>query len=195
MSWRAIMRSTSSRDIPAIYVVFTWCLRVTDLNFINIFSSLRVRRCSPLGRNASKAIFRPKSESIRVFTTKTQFWYLYEDNSRDMEIILTEQCTSITGSLGRGYGYSIQKRKDRFYSKRDSKGDVPFNGHWCFIRACAELALNDLHIDDILVTAGELKAALDEAGKIFYSSKLVRARKGEIWHASQVIDLVNNCGL
>ena len=112
-----------------------------------------------------------------------------------MEIILTKQCESFTGSLGRGYGYHIQRRKNGFFAKRNSKSYVPMDGHWRFIKACAELALQELHIDDILVTAGELKAALDEAGKIFYSSKLVRARKGEIWHASQVMDLVNNCGL
>ena len=112
-----------------------------------------------------------------------------------MEIILTDQCTSLTGSLGAGFGYHIQRRKNGFFAKRNSKSYVPMDGHWRFIKACAELALQDLHIDDILVTAGELKAALDEAGKIFYSSKLVRARKGEIWHASQVMDLVNNCGL
>ena len=104
-----------------------------------------------------------------------------------MEIILTEQCTSITGSLGRGYGYSIQKRKDRFYSKRDSKGDVPFNGHWCFIKACAELALRGTHIDDILVTAGELREAINEAG-FLYGDSLAKAKNGEIFHASQVMD-------
>ena len=112
-----------------------------------------------------------------------------------MEIILTDQCTSLTGSLGAGFGYHIQRRKNGFFAKRNSKSYVPMDGHWRFIKACAELALQDLHIDDILVTAGELKAALDEAGKIFYSSKLVRARKSEIWHASQVMDLLQNCGL
>ena len=69
------------------------------------------------------------------------------------------------------------------------------DGHWRFIKACADLALNDLHVNDILVTTKELRAALDEAGKIFYPARLVKAPKGEIWHASQVMDLVNNCGL
>ena len=105
-----------------------------------------------------------------------------------MEIILTEQCTSITGSLGRGYGYSIQKRKDRFYSKRDSKGDVPFDGHWRFIAACADLALHGTHIDDILVTAKELREAINEAG-FLYGHSLAKAKNGEIFHASQVMDL------
>ena len=112
-----------------------------------------------------------------------------------MKVILSNKVKSFTGSLGAGFGYHIQRRKNGFFAKRNSKSYVPMDGHWRFIKACAELALQDLHIDDILVTAGELKAALDEAGKIFYSSKLVRARKGEIWHASQVMDLVNNCGL
>ena len=104
-----------------------------------------------------------------------------------MEIILTDQCKSLTGSLGRGYGYSIQKRKDRFYSKRDSKGDVPFNGHWCFIKACAELALRGTHISDILVSAKELREALDECG-LWYGRDLIRAEKSQIFHASQVMD-------
>ena len=105
-----------------------------------------------------------------------------------MEIILTDQCKSLTGSLGRGYGYSIQKRKDRFYSKRDSKGDVPFNGHWCFIKACAELALRGTHISDILVSAKELREAIFEAG-FLYGHSLAKAKNGEIFHASQVMDL------
>ena len=104
-----------------------------------------------------------------------------------MEIILTEQCTSITGSLGRGYGYSIQKRKDRFYSKRDSKGDVPFDGHWRFIVACAQLAILNSHISDILVSAKELREAINEAG-FLYGYSLAEAKSGEIFHASQVMD-------
>ena len=104
-----------------------------------------------------------------------------------MEIILTEQCTSITGSLGRGYGYSIQKRKDRFYGKRDSKGDIPFGGHWRFIIACAEMAKEELHVSDILVSAKELRDAINEAGLI-YGGDLKHAKNGEIYHASQVLE-------
>ena len=112
-----------------------------------------------------------------------------------MEIILTKQCESFTGSLGRGYGYHIQRRKNGFFAKRNSKSYVPMDGHWRFIKACAELALQELHIDDILVTAEELEAALNEAGEILIPCSLKLARKDEIWHASQVMDLVNNCGL
>ena len=112
-----------------------------------------------------------------------------------MEVILSSRVKSLTGALGAGFGYSIRRRGNSFFAMRSPKGYVPMDGHWRFIKACAGLALNDLHIEDILVTAGEMRAALDEAGKIFYSSKLVRARKGEIWNATQVMDLVNNCGL
>ena len=58
-----------------------------------------------------------------------------------MEIILSSNCKSLTGSLGRGFGYSIQRRKNRFFTKRDSKGIIPPDGHWRFIVACAELAV------------------------------------------------------
>ena len=112
-----------------------------------------------------------------------------------MEIILSDRVKSFTGSLGDGFGYSIRRRGKRFFAKRSSKGNVPLNGHWRFIKACADLALQELHIVDILVSARELRAALNEAGEIFYPDRLVKAPKGEIWHASQVIELVNNCGL
>lgn len=104
-----------------------------------------------------------------------------------MEIILTDQCKSLTGSLGRGYGYSIQKRKDRFYGKRDSKGKVPYYGHWRFIVACAQLAILNAHISDILVSAKELREALTEAC-FSYGSSLAKAKDDEIFHASQVMD-------
>ena len=86
-----------------------------------------------------------------------------------MEVYLTQQCLSLTGSLGRGYGYFIVGRwskkdvKYRFYSQR-SKHSVPPDGHWRFIALCAELAQNRLHISDIRVKPDELQQALDEAG-------------------------------
>ena len=104
-----------------------------------------------------------------------------------MKIILTDQCKSLTGSLGAGFGYHIQRRKNGFFAKRNSKGDVPFNGHWLFITACADLALLGTHIDDILVTAGELREAIEEAGYL-YGDRLVKAKRDEIFHASQVMD-------
>ena len=78
-----------------------------------------------------------------------------------MEIILSSNCESFTGSLGRGFGYSIQRRKNRFFAKRNSKGIVPPDGHWNFIVACAELAKVGLHISDVRVSCEELKKALE----------------------------------
>ena len=80
-----------------------------------------------------------------------------------MEIILSNHCKSLTGSLGQGFGYFIVNRKGRFYSVR-SKHSVPPDGHWRFITTCAELAQNGLHIADIRVSHQELSEALSEAG-------------------------------
>ena len=81
-----------------------------------------------------------------------------------MEIILSKQCLSLTGSFGKGFGYSIQKQHGKFVSKRNSKGEVPANGHLRFILTCAELAQMKLHISDIRVTRRELVDALWSAG-------------------------------
>jgi len=80
-----------------------------------------------------------------------------------MKIIMSQQCLSLTGCLGRGYGYHIEHRKHGFYSIRDAKGIIPPDGHWRFIVLCAELAQNKLHITDIRVSRDELKTALYEA--------------------------------
>ena len=90
-----------------------------------------------------------------------------------MEIILSKQCESLTGKLGRGFGYSIQRRGTRFFGKRDSKGVVPNDGHWRFIAACANLAQNKLHIADIRIDWLELQGALYEA-KHFIAAEQVR---------------------
>ena len=86
-----------------------------------------------------------------------------------MEIILSKQCEAITGSLGRGFGYSIQRRtglngKTRFWGVRKSKGAIPPDGHLEFIVLCAELAQAKLHISDIRVSRKELVKAVEEAG-------------------------------
>ena len=82
-----------------------------------------------------------------------------------MEIKLSPICESLTGSLGRGFGYHIQRRKNGFFAKRNSKGTVPPDGHWRFILACAELAKMKLHVTDIEIHWMELSGALYEAGK------------------------------
>ena len=80
-----------------------------------------------------------------------------------MEIILTKNCMSLTGSLGKGFGYHIKHRKNGFFIERNSNGDVPPDGHWKMICACANLAEMKLHITDIKVSASEVANALYEA--------------------------------
>ena len=90
-----------------------------------------------------------------------------------MKIILTNQCESLTGSVGRGFGYHIQKRKNGFFAKRNTKGSVPHDGHLRFIFACAEQAQMKLHIADIKVDWMEVQSALYEA-RHFTASEVVR---------------------
>ena len=107
-----------------------------------------------------------------------------------MEIILSKQCESLKGSLGRGFGYFIVKRKDRFYSVR-SKHRVPTDGHWRFILTCAELAQAKLHIADIRVSREELKQAMYEA-RIFIAMQHLRK---DIYDARDIINLKITFGL
>lgn len=86
-----------------------------------------------------------------------------------MEIILSKQCEALTGSLGRGFGYSIQRRRSydgsvRFFSQRSKHPPIPHDGHLRFIFACADLAQMGLHVSDIRVPRKELAQALAEAG-------------------------------
>ncbi len=90
-----------------------------------------------------------------------------------MKIILSKQCESLTGSLGRGFGYHIQKRKNGYFAKRNSKGVIPPDGHWRFILTCAQLAQSKLHIADIRVSREELKQAMYEA-RIFIAMQHLR---------------------
>ena len=95
-----------------------------------------------------------------------------------MEVILSEQCLSLTGMLERGLGYSIQARhskkgKVRYYSQR-SKHSVPYDGHWRFIVLCAELTRNKLYVTDIRVPRCEVQAALKEAGLPLSGARDVR---------------------
>ena len=101
-----------------------------------------------------------------------------------MEIILSKQCESLTGSLGRGFGYFIVRRGKRFFSQR-SRHSVPPAGHWRFIVTCAELAQNKLHIADIRVSREELKQAMYEA-RIFIAMQHLRK---DLYDARDIINL------
>ena len=112
-----------------------------------------------------------------------------------MEIILSKQCESLTGSLGQGFGYHIQSRidrdgKKRFWGVRNSKGSVPPDGHLRFIFTAADIARYKLHIDDIRVSGKELVNAVNEAGKFCpaYNPK-------HIFNADDIIKLKTNLGL
>lgn len=110
-----------------------------------------------------------------------------------MEIFLTKQCEAFTGSLGKGFGYHIQRRKNGFFAKRNSNGKIPADGHLRFIFACAELAQMKTHITDINVSVGELDEALDEAteGKMQTPWSPINA----IVNAEQVLTLKEKIGL
>ena len=116
-----------------------------------------------------------------------------------MEIILTKQCESFTGSLGKGFGYHIQRRtnldgKTRFWGVRQSNGEIPADGHLRFIFACAELAQLKTHITDIRVSANELRLAFNEAN-LFYSDRLVKAHAKQIYNAGEALKFKNCCNL
>ena len=102
-----------------------------------------------------------------------------------MKIILSKQCESLTGSLGRGFGYHIQKRKNGYFAKRNSKGVIPPDGHWRFILTCAQLAQSKLHIADIRVSREELKQAMYEA-RIFIAMQHLRK---DLYDARDILNL------
>ena len=107
-----------------------------------------------------------------------------------MNIILSKQCESLTGTLGRGYGYCIESRRTKkgtlyHYAKRNSKGPVPPDGHWRFIVLCAQLAQNRLHIADIRVKREELQAALWEAHHFVAADHLALAN----YYARDILNL------
>lgn len=106
-----------------------------------------------------------------------------------MEIILTNQCKSLTGSLGTGFGYFIVRRKDRFFSQR-SKHNVPHDGHWFFIVACAVIANAKFHIEDIIVSGKEVEEAITEAGRWcpHYNPE-------HTFHADDILKLKKSLGL
>ena len=105
-----------------------------------------------------------------------------------MQVFLTKQCLSLTGILGRGFGYNLRRSKNgRFFSQRCPKGFVPPDGHWLFIVLCAELAQNKLHITDIKVSGREIKAAVSEAGRLCPAYK-----DKEIFNAERVLTIKKN---
>lgn len=108
-----------------------------------------------------------------------------------MEIILSSNCKSFTGSLGSGFGYYIRStKKGRFFSQR-SKHTVPPDGHWRFIVACAELAKAGLHISDIKVSREEVKQALYEA----HCFRTMQFLRKDLYNARDILNFKITFGL
>ena len=110
-----------------------------------------------------------------------------------MEIILSKQCESLTGALGNGYGYFIQRRRGQdgkyhFFSQRSKHPPIPIDGHLRFIFTCAELAQMRLHVSDIRVSAKELRAAFREAD-LWYGVRLKNTNAKQIFNASDIIKI------
>jgi hypothetical protein len=119
-----------------------------------------------------------------------------------MEVFLSKQCESITGSLLRSYGYHIQRRTDadgtiRFWGVRKSKGIVHPSGHLLFILNCANLAQSKLHITDVRVSRDEMMDALWEAG-VRNAADYIAANKMDFpayFSAQDIINLKNKYNL
>ena len=118
-----------------------------------------------------------------------------------MEIILSKQCAALTGSLGKGFGYFIQRRRSydgsvRFFSQRSKHPPIPRDGHLRFIFACADLAQMKTHITDIRVSRKELSDALWEAGQKKVSNIILGDDDlPEIFSAADVLTLKNRYNL
>ena len=104
-----------------------------------------------------------------------------------MKLILTSYCTSFTGTIQKGHGYAVQRRKSGFYGRRNTRGDVPPDGHLRFIIACAKLA-GGLYVADIEIDSIELACALKEAGHK-YASWYVTTDPRHIFHAADILNL------
>lgn len=103
-----------------------------------------------------------------------------------MKIILSKRCEHMSGSIGRGYGYSIRRINGEFFAVRDSKGNIPYNGRLRAIIACAGIAQLDLHIADIELKSKELKKALIEA-RVPIIGKVPR---GKTLNAKETLELL-----
>ena len=115
-----------------------------------------------------------------------------------MQIFLTDNCESIKGSLGGGFGYYIRKCKNGYFSQPLANGHVPAGGHWRFILAVAQVAKLKLHIKDIKIDWKELSDALYKA-RHFVANRSVRANgvnaTKTTYNAEDVINLQKTFGL
>lgn len=108
-----------------------------------------------------------------------------------MEIILSSNCKSFTGTISREHGYYIRSTKNgRFFAQR-SKHSVPPDGHWKFIVSCAELAQSGLIIADIKVKWDEVRDALREAKLWVAADAVLRNADRQIKSDYDADDIIN----
>jgi len=115
-----------------------------------------------------------------------------------MELILSKQCVSLSGSLGGGFGYSIRKHKNGYYGYRNAKGYIPKDGHIRFIFACAKLAQAKLYATDIRLHWSELYDALYEAHHWIAADQVRwngREAKKLTYNARDILNLKTTFGL
>ncbi len=103
-----------------------------------------------------------------------------------MEIILSENCRSFTGTISRSHGYCIRRVGDRFFSKRSTNRRTQPDGHWRFIQAIAHMSQNMLVVSDIRLSSFELTEALTEAD---YppSAIMVLCIPGHVYNAQEIL--------
>jgi hypothetical protein len=104
-----------------------------------------------------------------------------------MEIILSKNCQSLTGTISRSHGYSVRRTGERYFGIRSTRGSVPPDGHWRFILSIAHLAPANLIVADIRLPGLELIAALNEADYPFSAMDIVET--GAVYSATDVLEL------
>ncbi len=109
-----------------------------------------------------------------------------------MEIFLTTNCASLSGTIDRRQGYYIRRSKTGHFFAQRSKHSVPRQGHLNFIFLCAHMACIKLCISNIRVHRDEVLTALREAGKGDY---LWALRYPKYLSANDVLTLQSELGL
>ena len=116
-----------------------------------------------------------------------------------MEIILSVNCRSFTGTISRSHGYCIRRVGDRFFSKRSPNRHAQPDGHWRFILAIANMTKSKFVVADVRLSSFELAEALTEAD---YPPSAIMALcvPGHVYNAREIILLksqlnnyINSC--
>ena len=115
-----------------------------------------------------------------------------------MEIFLSTNCQSFTGSLNKKLGYSIRQRGNRFFSQRTPKGSVPPDGHWRFILECTSIAQTGFLLSNISIHWTELFDALHEAHHFVAADSVYKNGTEAVkltYNATDILNLKHTFGL